>query len=452
MRKYFSKMTLALVVALVMSLGIAGVAMADPGTPEPPRELVNVGITKVLDIPEGTTVPASNFQFTFQQMIPNPDGEGLILGSTAPAATIAPATAGFAAGNAGGFVTAEDPHFPVTQAVNVLRPQAGTSWPHAGDFFFLVTETASTNGFTPPEHMSYSTASWVLIVRVANVTLPDGTVELRPVQAYAVAPTRVPGTDGTPDSFYYDEEGKRQVTPGTPGTPDTEQEGQLLDPSAIRFVNVFTRDIIGVPADPALAVSKTLSGEFADMTRTFSFSGTLVIPAAAVERVGGEVTAIVVDANGIAVVPERTVVFSGADGTLTGTFTLGHGETLAFPTVTAGTTFNFTETQLENWSGTAVITSGSSAPVTVGEIAQGNAGEDVITGVHIVSDARGPEADSGFLGNTAAFHNAFHESPLTGLVIGSMPFLAVLLGATLLLAMMVASRSRQRIEQIPNSY
>ncbi|MCL2870227.1 MAG: hypothetical protein FWE26_01145 [Coriobacteriia bacterium] len=455
MKRYFSKLTLALIVALVMSLGIAGVAMATgPAVGTGPHGRVNIGITKELDIPVGTTVPAANFHFDIEQMVPHATIDGAwVVGSTTPPATIPNVDIAFAAGNVGGFETTATPGMPVAQATDILE---NATWPHAGDFKFLVTErhTAPTTQFTSPEYMTYSTAQWVMIVRVANVEYPvgSGTYLLVPTQAFFVAPTE--GTDGTDPFYTWNEEAKRNdLTPGEPGTGG--DDGRLLDPSGIRFINTFTRDIDGTLVNPALAISKTITGQYADRTTMFTFNGTLVVPAAAVDRVDGEVIATVVDSDGVPVIPGRTATFTGTGATLTGSFTLGNGETLAFPRLPAGTTFNVTETQQENWRGRAEVTLGAASTVFVPGPAASNwatIGANVSTDTRIVSDARGPAPAYAFLGNTADFTNDYVAPPLTGLVIGSMPFLAALLGATLLLAMMVASRSRQRIEQMPVSH
>ena len=432
MKRYFSKLTLALAVALVMSLGIAIPAFAASGEDLTP---INIAITKELDIPAGTTVPASTFYFQFTQLME--ESAGTWVPSVPATATLPNVSASFAAGNAGGFVDSAAPNNPVAQATNIL---AGGTWPAAGDFFFRVTEihTAPTTQFTAPDHMEYSTASWILIIRVANVPNGDGTYTLVPRHAYAALPTV--GTDGTDTTYTWNEGAKvMDIEPGIPGTDGN--EGRLMDPSQMRFTNVFTRDIVGSLTDPALAFSKEITGTYADRTTMFDFNSTIVIPAAAVDRVGGTITATVVDSStGAPVSPLREVTFSGTT-TMTASFTIGNNETLAFPTLPAGTSFAVTETQQDNWRGSVTVTVGSAAPVTVSE----NVGVNVASGTHIVSDE---EAGGVLLGNTAAFVNDYVIPPLTGLLISSMPILAALIAAAFILAMMVASRSRKRIEQL----
>ncbi|MCL2403886.1 MAG: hypothetical protein FWC86_06650 [Coriobacteriia bacterium] len=454
MNKYFSKLTLALAVALVASFGVALPAMAASSqevTQTPP----NVAITKVLDIPEGTTVPDSTFRFTFTQM--SEIATNTFAETPTPTASINPITVSFGLDNSpNGLVSTDTPPLPIAQATNILALDR-IDFPTAGIFHFLIVEdVAGSTQFTAPEFMTYSDAAYIMVVRVSNVNF--GTAEnpdwRRVPQQLEVAPA-VLGTDG---SYTWNPDTKTDdYQPGTPG-----QDGVLRYPSSIRFVNAFIRDIIPPVGDPAaLSISKSIVGSDSDFTEVFSFDTTLVIPAAARARLAGEsapgvpnttfeVSAVVTgtpepDSTAPAAGTEVVFVVDTATGIATRSFTLGNGQALEFRSLPAGTTFETTERQLENWDGSVSIALGAATPVTVTE----DAGEDVATGVRIVSDDRADSAPYAFLGNSADFTNNYNLPPWTGLVISSMPFLAVLLGAALLLALMVASRSRKRIEHLP---
>ena len=425
-------MTLALVLVVVMSLGFAGVALADPPTP---RERLDVAITKELNMPAGTITPASTFTFTFTQMTEAPDSyEGWVEGAPAAGsvATVPNATITFPAGTAPITVN------PQRQVTDVLE---NATWPHAGDFTFLIRETANTNptiAANPNERLTYDDGAFLLFVRVANCPV-NGLVPTQAVVREATPPG--PGTyvvwgEG-PDKLRYE--------PGTPG-----ENERLIDPSEIHFINDFVR-INTLP----LVVSKTTVGDYADLTRLFPFNITLTIPALAMAGTptstppgplfAGPVVGVVVDAAGNPVVPARTVTVTGTLPNAVAATELRNGESVRFEGLPTGTTFVVTETQHANYAATADVTTGGtlSAASPHGSAAQANAGVDLTvpaTGSYIVTDGGA---------NSADFTNTNHAPPITGLVIGSMPFLAALLGATLLLAMMVASRSRQRIEQMP---
>ena len=451
MKRYFSKMTLALIVALVMSLAIAIPAMADPLPAE--GDPLEVGITKELNMPPGTTIPESVFQFTMTQVVPVADSAPATFNTTIPAGSSVTFT--HAAGS-------NDPANPGD--LEIWFPSGtgnlgttgdildGITWPHAGDFYFVIREVPNTNtapsvtALAPNEHMVYSDQVFVLQVRVANV---DGNLIPRLGFAYVGSPG-TPGEPGTPDTWHQVGPKLNELRPGTPGTPGEPGTDPILDdPSQIRFINDFTRDSLD-DDDWALGIQKMITGEFANMELDFSFDASLTIPTLALTRTvpfTGPITATVVNATtGDPVIPARTVTFTGTTtGTgpgetpalvLSATFDLGHNERLHIPGLPAGTVFGVLETQIPEYAATAVVTRGGVAVETV----TGAVGANVGTTPTYIDD-------SGM--NRAAFTNDHNAPPFTGLVIGSMPFLTLLLGATLILAMMMAARSRQRIEQLP---
>ena len=459
---------MALVVALVVSLGVAIPAMAASVTVLP-----EIGITKRINLPPGTTTPASVFTFDFAQVIPAPivppatESPGYVVGNTTPAAPAIPSvTINFAAD--------ANPLAQVAVPTNL-------TWPHAGQFSFLITERtpdttpASTNTWGNNETMNYDENGFILTLNVVN---RDGGLVV--ASGYAR-----PATQSTDDvTVWIPEEKVERIIPGIPGEPG---ENWVRLPSQIEFVNDFVRrqgPPNGVdPTNAALVVSKQIANddafENANLDTLFDFTLTLTAyqraavpavpsepgPAApAIPALGLPETAIpstlapviwntstntaVTDLTG----RDAIVTTVAADGaTATVTFQLKHDEVLLIPTLVAGTTWAVTEAAHANFAPRAELTIGGAAtPVLLpGPLATdfGSVNTALSTGDRILTDTG--DNDGTTNGNAADFVNRYNSMWDTGLVVSSMPILVALIGATLALAMMVASRSRQRIEQVP---
>jgi len=414
MKKYFSRITLAMMVALVMSLGVALPAMAADSVPAN-----EFSITKLIETPEGTTIPESLFEFNFDQLMPLPGGAAdqwiLHNGSASATATIPMASVTFAEGDE-----------PTATAGNIF---AGATWPHAGEFVFRITETPDTNpaiAADPDRTMEYSEQVFVIVVRVSN----DGSGGFTPTQVAIFDPSVTPRPGADPGNIY--------------------SWGTAVKIEEVVFINEYTA-IIGDIDDPAFEISKTIEGEYANLTTLFDFSVRFQIPAgvdfptpfeAWIINASAETTvSVTVDV----IQPQNNPQFIGVDTQL------GHGERLVFPQLPAGTSFRVIETQQDNFDGVAVITLEGSQVATISPGIGVNVDTDLwaMPGAPVISDNGDPNGD---LSNSVAFTNTYVVSPLTGLIIGSMPFLVGLLVALLILAMMVASRQRRRIEELPVAY
>ena len=470
MKKYFSNLALALIVALVAGLAFAVPAFAEPAPAvlqalAPEHQFL--GITKEINTPVGTVVPASTFIFEFEQMmLKDVDGQGVLVpregvaSATVPAAvSIADQTINFPADQIGpdAFIAqlGENGHPTPSRGLNL----GAIVWPHAGTFIFKISETADTNegiDNATNRFMSYSDETFVLFVTVGNF---ETGLDIANIQVAKLEPKYVPGEGG--ESGYYEEgvyvwdsEAKLEnYRPGVwvPGTEASEGSWEIVL-SDIRFVNDYTNIIVQDLADPALAISKSVVGIYANQELQFDFSASLTIPALALPNFTGPITATVTNTAGLAVEPGRSVTFeadSEAPGVFSAKFTLAHGEQLRFPTLPAGTSYSVTEAATANYAPTAVVTIGGAEGAVLGDAAPSNV-ETELEAAGIVSNARPADAQSPF--NLAAFTNTNHTPEIMGLVIGSMPFIVALFGATVLLAMMVATRSRKRIEQLPIAY
>ena len=461
MKKYLSRLTLALVVALVMSLGVAIPAMAAASL----EVLPEIGITKDINMPPGTTTPASNFVFTFDQVIPAPivppetESPGYVIGASSPAApSFGPYTISFAAGA-----------YPSSQAI----VSTDRAWPHAGQFHFLIRERTpdttppSANTWEDNETMNYDDGAYILTLNVVNrAVYVDGEGYVNTlVVASGFARVATPGTGDVwtvGDKF-------EEIIPGEPGD---DGYGWDVDPSDIRFVNDFIRTLTPPPGvDPtpenaALVITKEIDAQdfqHANLETLFNFTLNLtayapLLPYTAIPSLAG---AIVVDADNNTVdltatgrtplaITTTTTTIDGATVVTGATvvFQLKHGEQLLIPALAAGTTWVAVEHAHADFLPRVEVTVGGGTPInlpTGGGFQLINT--EITTENRILTDLGDDAGDEN--GNGADFVNRYNYSAVTGLIIGSMPVLVVLIGATLVLAMMVASRSRQRIEQVP---
>ena len=506
MKKFVSKLTLALIVALVASLGVAGIASAAPD-PVNVRQS-GVAIVKDLDKPSGTgSLQDLTFEFVLAQL---EMVETTAPGTDLPGNTFEPMLPPTVEFNRGTVANPFEITFPAglfgqRQVTINLNTDTGIPYgwintaasdivfPHAGVFHFLIQEVPDTNTIACPySFLTYATNAHILSLVVRN----DGNGNLYVAGALGMPGTPpTGGTPGTPGSPGTDDEwvaGPKYpiLIPGTPGTPGTPYEPGLpgtpdtiTEASHLAFTNIFVRDVRGDLEDPALAITKTIrdADGSANLNTRFSIVATLTVPQQVfdsyttpmpvISLTSVENLPVVVDANGNPVYDGAaripvTVTGTGAPAIPAGpggtpaavpadpfiiTTTLGDGETLAFPNVWAGTIFGATEIQHPNWSGEATVrVAGVGTGTTFGSLASTNAGNNVVVpqgSTHFVSDLRvgTPPAP----GNSIDFVNDYNEPPLTGLWVGSMPVVAALLAATVILAMMVASRSRKRIEQLP---
>ena len=472
MKKYFSKLTLAIILALVMGLAFAAPAMAST-TPLAPQYLF-LGITKDLQMPVGTVIPNTVFEFSFRQAVVNPPDHATAPNRVIPrpADTVQPMpmTIDNQTINFPADLVAVNGTSNIGQLGGATPPNGfdmGTlTWPHAGQFFFIVNELHNTNPLiddvaNTQETLTYCETSWLLLVTVINY---EGDLRISNIQVSRLDPITPPswvgGVPGTPghwtggewthvkDNFTYR---PGVYVPGAPGTPGE----WTLAPSSIRFTNHYAYRMVTELVNPALAISKTVQGPLANQERQFVFNLTFTIPTSAVLAniwdINDPIVATVTDTAGVPI-PGRTpatITFTTGMNP-TAEFTLSHDEQLRFTTLPAGTTYTITETGVPNYVAESSVRSGGGAFVVTGSQSEtGPVGENH-TATGLVSNAAPTGAPTPL--NLAAFLNTNHTPEIMGLVVGSMPFVIALFGATVILAMMVASRSRQRIEQLPIAY
>ena len=513
MKKHFSKLTLAIVLALVMGLAFAAPAFANPANMPVGDELL-FSITKEVPRDPGTTLPdGTNFWFSITQVRPIEDTGPSWSFELIPAAAERPGRVTLPYQNITfpADIIADGPaDGSVAQSPTPINLGAQT-WPHAGQFFFVIQEIPYTNydiDNNPNETLIYDESSFLLIVTVVNYVLPGGGEELR-VSNIQVAsllndnapvyePGYPPGTPGTwtdvPGDTYWCLEYKLyyygpgyEYTPGTPGQPGTWTQ----HPSEVWFINPYAYNCIGNDVgndrpgndDYQLArfyIEKTVVGAnrgMADLTTPFEFNATLTVGPVTVaahfdnatefelrdrivafvqERNAAGLWVDVLDSNGDAIEVEFIGTFNEAAPSVTYSasgFELRDGERLRFATyVPSGTTVSVTEIGMPNWSVDSVYwwsNDGDDFAIVTDPAAPG-IGQTVTADSNTLTSPLGHVTSEG--GESIEFNNNYHFVEILGLFVGSMPFVAALLAATVLLAMMVASRSRQRIEQLPIAY
>ena len=523
MKKYFSKLTLAIVVALVMGLAFAAPAMATPT----PLDATNafLSVTKELRMDPGTAIPDGvTFEFMFTQVVPRSGTAPNLVGWTfelkdppVPGIQIPGQSLTYPADL---IDPQPDPGFVFDQNGNVVLGYLAQTypgfdlrtlnWPHAGNFFFVVTERANTNPSidtgNPYESILYCDRAFLLIVSVGNFMVDGNEVQLAyNVQVASLgtdnAPIYTPGTAGGPgtwedgDYWWNVIEKRWDYRPGQ-YIPDPGNPGYYIwspEPSCLWFINQYSYNQPGndlgndvgndIDLESArFSIEKTIVGEsrvHADLNTLFTFDATLTIGPITVAahfadgngfELPTTITAAVQEQNAagewVNVDPFTPVVFNrqflGTGPNYTGIifvsptpagFQLADGQRLRFPdNVPAGTTVAVTERALTGWApqfanwtendGTVrpfpggFLTGGYGQPLSVNSATQ-------LTPPGFVTTAGDEVID---------FGNRFQYVPLMGLFVASMPIVMALLGATVLLAMMVASRSRQRIEQLPIAY
>jgi hypothetical protein len=391
MKKLVSKMTLTLVLAIVMGITVVAPALAEePAESSTPAATIE----KVLTAPEGTVLP-EGLSFTFKV--------DQVFGSTV---TPAPADISLDMTDSSAQATVEAGALTVTaKSANLLDSM---SFPNAGLYIFEVTEIASATSEVDGT-IDFDTGSWLLFVQVANT---EGGTEIRTV---------IMGRSAVNESgdLVLDELGRPTAT--------AKDSGSML------FENIFVPSDIGTLENSALTISKTAIGDYANLSHPFSFNLALsapVVPAGT--TLTGPIWARIVDIRG----ESETVVGEPIDLLTTSNFTLAHGHELRVTSLPVGTAFVVTETGTSEYVPSATVIAGSATGSYAAEV-----GADLSTSSYRISNADA--------GNNAAFTNTHQETTFTGLDLAAMPLVVVLVLATVLLAMMVASRARRRIEELP---
>lgn len=424
--KFLTTLTLALV--LCLSTAVTAFAAGGPitGTEDEPAA---AGISKILEMNEGTTTP--NTTFTFKVKSTSVDGQ---LGTATNMPVIADQTISF---------TSTDDPAPVGGKKIVQKETAnifaGVTWPHAGVYTYTITEVQNSYTELTGEDMEYSQGEYEVSVYVENKADGSG--------FYIAAIGALIITPGSPGQA-----GDDKVDPTPGGDPDIEG-----DFSKMTFTNVFEKTKGGTdpedPEDVSFSISKTVTGAYAEMDKFFEFNMTLTQAATLPTSPAMTYKAYVLDADGDVVTStdHAASALLAQDAALKTyikvtagvpvIFKLQHDQTLVVTEALVGTKYAVTETGVADYTPSVdVVVDGSTAQTTnaaAGASLQAKFGGNALILVG--------EDD-----NSADFTNAYKTVTPTGIGLNDLPFIMMLVLAAGALVTFVAVRYRKRAQASKN--
>jgi len=412
MKKMFKRLALTLVLALVASMAIAvpAFAAAPPPSADP---AVSAQLRKTMLMPAGVTTPAEmTFNFTFTATGTSNSGAAH---PALPAVDIV-----VPAGSANNWTHTVDLRTALATAANQTGVNAG---PHE----WIVRETVPATN-PSAAGMTYDTREFLLRAFFANPVAPATAMTVAYVEVFNIT-------------------SPRDTVPPELGT----KRGD-----GIPFENIFVPPT-GDSTNPALRVTKTIDGDRpqANLNTLFPFTVTLTAPPALGTAPGPVVTPVlptplvgtIVLADGS---PAPTTVGGASRPTTVNfvdgvaTFQLRDGERLNVPTLPGGTDFVVHEAGTPNFRPSVIVTEGGVARPAQGPAAGTGYGTDLTTTPSgIIHNVPTPP------NNVAAFTNFYNHATPTGLLIVDNTILIVSALAATALVLLLASRSRKRIEDMP---
>jgi len=430
-----TKIALSLVLVLAMFAGLlSAVAFTPPaGTPADPAE---AGISKVLVTPEGTTIPADmafNFTVTPRTLNGYDPGSPELEIPGAPGTFITMPALGNTLGAGVGpnhvRIPADTAHTTDTTTAGNVTTRVfesgdlldGITWPAAGIYVYRINEVHNVLPHVINldddilEAVYYSDGVWDLVLHVfEGVIQVSGvdTVVLYVRYAYAV---RITNDDGTPGT------GKTDPTPGDSNT--------IGDWSQMTFRNRYTRtyEQDTEEYEGPLYVRKVVTGNAGSTTRLFDFSITLTLnvtdfpsPTAFTAQIFNAANQPLPTTD--ARFPGVVTMTRGANNAVTATFQLRHGERLVFQNTPAGTHFSTTETAVALYD-TTVSVNGATAVEAL-----------TATGLVVANPAA----------NTVVYTNDNEFLPPTGVDVGDLPFIGMIVLALGGLVTFVIITARKR--------
>lgn len=379
MKKSIGKI-IALFLTLALCMSMGITAFAAGNVLESENgENVKASITKELRIPANVTCPAEMFTFTFTQDTTT-GGE-----YEKNEAKIPNATSEF-------YATDKPTDGKIVKSTGDIL--AGVVFPNAGIYLYHVKETAGST-----QYMTYSDAEYTLEVGVINGE--DGKLIISYVKV----------TDGDGEKVDPTYEERTDRVDGSEGHTNANGNG-------FRFVNVYEKKS-GSEDLAALTISKTVAGNMGNTTNLyFDFKLTLTA-----------------DSNAPAAGRTYNYKIGETTGTITtGTateFKLKHGESLVIEEMYAGTQFVVEETGTPLYTAKVAVTNAS----VTGETAGTAIGAGVVTTQAFISENGGA---------LAAFTNTRDEvTPPSGIVINSLPYIALIAVAATGLVLVVLGKKRR---------
>ncbi|GLC79653.1 DUF7601 domain-containing protein [Lacrimispora brassicae] len=422
-KKRFPRMLLTTALAVVMCLEVTATAFADgplTGTETTPAR---ASITKMLNMPEGTTTPGANFTFTFTKKSYMDETTTTALNQM-PA--ISPVTVTFSNTDTGSTDS-------LTGIKSVPKEAAvAPTFTSTGIYTYDITENADTYTIADPtkENVTYSQAKYEISYYVKEKTDHSG------FYVETIVTKILINDDGTAGSG-------EKINPN-PGGPTG--SGSY---SGLVFHNAYTKNTGGVdptiPGNQVLAISKAVAGDFADQTKYFGYDVSITKPAVLTNEVTYK--AYVIDSTGV--VTGDANVASGDTGSIqtdsngkkyieittgaTKVINLKHNQTLVFNDLEVGAKYVADLQGTVGYTPKAQITANGSV-ITPDLTAL--KGEHLSTGSWLIGEAK----------NGADFTNTFETITPTGVVINNLPFIMILIiAAGAFTAFVVAKTHKKRV-------
>lgn len=422
--KEFQRRLPAFVLAVVMCMGTAASAFAagDPilGTETAPAR---AAITKKLTMPIGTPTPGATFTF---HVLPESVDDRAGAEDLATMPVLGDVTIAFSAGD--NAVDNLNTKTIVKQTGDLFSSAA---FPHAGKYVYKVTEDQAVSGYLPAANEAYifSPAEYKLTAYVKN-----GTNGLY-VAAVASQIAVLDSSNGT-------SEVGDKVDPTPNGNPEI-----VGDYSKMIFTNIYSKTAGGVeptdPTDKALTISKTVTGDYADLTKYFAFD----VAARKPEVIPGVVTyrAYVLDGSDNIVTSTENYATLQSDGNgksyisfpagTSMTVNLKHGQRLVFTDLHIGAGYDVTEAAVQNYTASLEYVVNGGTPTSTG-----NAVDNLQLGINNIL--------IGANQNSAAFTNAYRTITPTGVVINNLPFVMILILAAGSFMAFVVVKSRKKHSRV----
>jgi hypothetical protein len=392
---------------------------------------VDASLTKILQLPDGTTIPTATFTFDFTKKSANGATSGTLFEAMDDINDKAVSFSENVDKNSSLKTSASGiTSIPKEPDTTIF---AGVNFPQTGVYVYSVVEKET--GYNPAdteklvETMTYSQAEYEITAYVKAKA--DGSLYI-----YAIATSVVKDDNG-------DEPTEGLKVDPTPGGGEGDDYSQMI------FTNKYTKTIKDTdPSDPdngTLAVSKTVSGEFGSKTAYFQFTLNLtepsILPAAnhqATYRAyvwegGAKVVELDENADSSLIDMDTTGSFINVSSTAATVVNLKDGQQLVFIDTPVGTKYTAAETGTPNYVPSVVITVNGSGAIELDAAASAG----LSTGERIIGEAT----------NSAAFTNTYDDtvSP-TGFDWDDLPYYLLMLLIIAAGVIYLAVRSRRKTE------
>ena len=297
----------------------------------------------------------------------------------------------------------------VNPAINATNPEISyTFTPNTTSTESIITDTKSTSSIN--FYANNSTVPGVYKYSISEATTKDTNVTYS-TETYTILVEVTNPTQGT--GFV--------ITPHV-YAGDVDYNTNAEKAGAITFANSYTENKAN-----ALKVTKTVTGNYGDKQEYFQFSGTITIPSTAKEAVKFTPNTDITSAN------NDTTYTVEPGGTQEFTFYLKSGDALEFETLPVGTTYSFRETKAGTDGYTTTISGADQVEY-----------KDNTNVVKPSTIAKGTVTDADDDKDEVLFTNDKNSTPLTGVIVNNMPYIALLGASGAGLVVLAASKKRSK--------